>query len=382
MKRMTAALLALMMLFVLVLPASAAGDVNYQTFQVNGKSITANWGTRGEVCDFLSPYAQDYYTSEFSYDVFSALDGGTAQSDAPQSELYQALQAMMEGKQTHKTTYGETRDYYRYTDCVGSDPEQFCSFYSGVMHSGTWDSGATWNREHTWPKSKGIKDTDAANDIMMLRPTIVKENSSRGNKAYGESSGYFDPGADVRGDCARIVLYVYTRWGKTSTMWGTGGVIESMDVLLAWMEEDPVDTWEMGRNDAVQSITGVRNVFVDYPEYAFLLFGQEVPEDLVTPYKTERESAPPVVQPTEPTVPPTGKPTEPSVPATTQPSVPATTKPSAPAGTNPSVPNTTKPVDPPVSAQPALEFPTTVIIVTIVVAVGLAAVVIVLRKRK
>ena len=38
----------------------------------------------------------------------------------------------------------------------------------------------------------------------------------------------------------------------------------------------------MGRNDSVQSITGVSNVFVDYPEYAWLLFGQEVPE-MVTP---------------------------------------------------------------------------------------------------
>ena len=53
--------------------------------------------------------------------------------------------------------------------------------------------------------------------------------------------------------------------------------------LLAWMEEDPVDTWEMGRNDAVQSITGTRNVFVDYPEYAWLLFGREIPSDMTTP---------------------------------------------------------------------------------------------------
>ena len=44
--------------------------------------------------------------------------------------------------------------------------------------------------------------------------------------------------------------------------------MESLDVLLLWMEQDPVDTWELGRNDAVQAITGTRNVFVDYPEYA------------------------------------------------------------------------------------------------------------------
>ena len=121
---------------------------------------------------------------------------------------------------------------------------------------------------------------------MMLRPASVSENSSRGNKAYGESSGYYDPnslGQNVRGDCARIVLFVYTRWGNTGSMWGSSGVMESLNVLLKWMEEDPVDTWEMGRNDAVQSITGTRNVFVDYPEYAWMLFGKSVPTDMVTP---------------------------------------------------------------------------------------------------
>jgi hypothetical protein len=49
------------------------------------------------------------------------------------------------------------------------------------------------------------------------------------------------------------------------------------------MELDPVDTWEMGRNEVVGSIQGNRNVFIDYPEYAWLVLGEEVPDDLVTP---------------------------------------------------------------------------------------------------
>jgi hypothetical protein len=75
-------------------------------------------------------------------------------------------------------------------------------------------------------------------------------------------------------------------------MWGSSGVMENLDILLKWMEEDPVDTWEMGRNDAVQSITGVRNVFVDYPEFAWLLFGREIPSDLVTPSGNGASPAP------------------------------------------------------------------------------------------
>ena len=59
--------------------------------------------------------------------------------------------------------------------------------------------------------------------------------------------------------------------------------MESVDVLLEWMEIDPVDTWELVRNYSFESITGTRNVFVDYPELGFLLFGEEVPENMATP---------------------------------------------------------------------------------------------------
>ena len=69
-------------------------------------------------------------------------------------------------------------------------------------------------------------------------------------------------------------------------------VIENLDTLLAWCEMDPVDTWEMGRNDAVERIQGNRNVFIDYPEYAWLLFGKEIPTDMVTPSGEAKNSAP------------------------------------------------------------------------------------------
>ena len=78
---------------------------------------------------------------------------------------------------------------------------------------------------------------------MMLRPTSTSENSSRGNTAYGQSSNYYDPNDEsngkynLHGDVARIFLYVYVRWGNRNSAWGTSGVMENVDVLLAWMEE-------------------------------------------------------------------------------------------------------------------------------------------------
>ncbi len=257
---------------------TSAEDVVYK----KSGSYVANWGARGEDCTFLSSYAEAFYTGSDTYATLSKKSGGSSQSNASQSSLYSSLKSMMTNKHSHQTSYDETKNQYRYTDCLRNDTAHISSFYSGKQLTGDWDSAATWNREHTWPDSKGLSGRDET-DIMMLRPTWVQENSSRGNTAYGESSSYYDPGESTRGDCARIVLYVYTRWGNTDKMWGSSGVMENMNVLLRWMEEDPVDTWEMGRNDAVQAITGTRNVFVDYPEYAWLLFGQAIPNTVSTP---------------------------------------------------------------------------------------------------
>ena len=266
---------------------TSASDVQYKTATVSGRTIVANWGARDEECVFLSKYVDSFYSGSTEYEVMSTLKGGTTQNNVKGTALYNALQTTMASPHTFFTYYEgnkNVRDYYKYTDCVQNDTSMVALLYKGGLVSSTWDSGETWNQEHMWPKSKLGSDKEIG-DIMQLRPANPSENSSRGNTAYGESSGYYDPnkrGQNVRGDCARLALYMYVRWGSSS-MWGSGGVIESMDVLLKWMEEDPVDTWEMGRNDAVQSVTGTRNVFVDYPEYAWLLFGKDIPDDMVTP---------------------------------------------------------------------------------------------------
>lgn len=261
-----------------------ASDVKYVKNE-SGKYIY-NWGARNETSTFLSTYAEAFYTNTTADQLF-ALSGGTSTETAPTSELYTTLQNLMKTAHTYVTTYEGTKDLYCYTDCVSSDTAHLKHFYTGGEVGSSWVSGGTtFNREHVWPDSKCLvpdaKTNDSA-DIMMLRPENPSNNSSRGNTAFGTSSNFFDPGVSVRGDVARILLYVYVRWGNTSKMWGSSGVIESLDILLQWMEEDPVDTWEMGRNDAVESITGTRNVFVDYPELAWQLFGKEIPADMTTP---------------------------------------------------------------------------------------------------
>ena len=294
-------LLVVFMLFAMICftNASAAtgtgytktGDIKYQYYNISSdKSYSVNngiknWGARGEVCVFLSPNAVKYYTGNNTFDKLSVLKGGTNQTNSPGTALYEALQDLMDVSFEHN--YGKTRDMYQYTDCVMNQTSKLVSFYSGNLVNSAWDGGVTYNREHCWPDSKCLNPGRASGDsadMMMLRPTVPNENGSRGNTAYGtKANGYYEPNDEVKGDCARIVLYGYVRYGNTSNMWGKSGVMENMTVLLKWMQQDPVDTWEMGRNDAVESISGNRNVFVDYPEFAWLLFGKSVPTNMTTP---------------------------------------------------------------------------------------------------
>ena len=272
-----------------------AANVNY----VYSGNYIKNWGVRETVATFLSQNAIAFYEdNDTSYAELTELSGSSTEKNIPSSALYKELQNLMKSNHSYQTSYEATKNLFQYTDCEnsGTTSSKISSFYSGDPIGPSWDSGNTWNREHTWPNSKGDMSGNGENDIMMLRPTSSSENSSRGNKAYGKSSGYYNPNSesggkyDLRGDVARIILYQYVRWGCTNTgsynpnsIFGTDGVFESKELLLDWVEADPVDTWELGRNDSVESITGTRNVFVDYPELAFDLFDEQIPENYITP---------------------------------------------------------------------------------------------------
>ena len=296
-KRSVSIVLSLILCFSVVFGfnfSAEAATVDY----VKDGSYIYNWGVREEVATFLSPNAEAFYTkNNTSYAKLSVLAGSVTESAVPSSALYKELQTLMTKNHSYINSYDKIKSVCKYTDCQNSAKtnNKISSFYSGNDIGPSWNG--EWNREHTWPNSKGDKAGSGENDIMMIRPTASSENGSRGNKAYGKSSGYYNPNNesggkhDLRGDVARIVLYQYVRWNCTNTgskynstgIYGTNGVIESRAVLLEWMEADPVDTWELGRNDSVQSITGTRNVFVDYPELAFIMLGTDVPTDYTTP---------------------------------------------------------------------------------------------------
>lgn len=285
--RFAAALAVLLLLASLVPTAGAYSD-------------TKNTGTRGELCATLDGTgALNYYVSGYGYEELSAL--GT-------DELFAQLRKLMTETHTYKSTYADSKNYADKTDCErGGDGITLLYTSVSVKFSDFIGSGSIgWNREHVWPKSLGGFDNSGAGaDLHHIRPDDVTTNAKRGNLKYGNAKngsevkgstlvsgalsghsagGYFEPLDEVKGDVARICLYVWARYGgEYSKCASITGVFESVDVLLEWCASDPVDTWEMGRNEVIAKIQGNRNVFIDYPEYAWLVFGRDLPENMTTP---------------------------------------------------------------------------------------------------
>ena len=290
MKNLKRSILATLLVLVLLISSAvfsfAAGT------QPDSYSTESNSGQRNVVCTTLDgTSASSYYTGSYTYDSLSALSS---------SSLLTSLRTKLTNTHTRTSSYDDCKTMADYTDCQNNSGKLVTLYTSYVT---SYDANVT-NREHVWPKSLGGYETSGPGaDLHHIRPTEIVPNSNRGSLKYGNVSGgttsygdtsgyeageygsYFEPLDNVKGDVARICLYMYVRYGgdNSYTCGDVTKVFQSVEVLLAWCELDPVDTWEMGRNEVVAAYQGNRNVFIDYPEYAWLLFDQEVPNDMVTP---------------------------------------------------------------------------------------------------
>ena len=244
------------------------------------------------------------------------------------SELLGQVHDLITTTHTYYTTYADCKDpaYVIKTD-PGTDGA-LMEFYSQADLSSTWQSGAvgTWNREHLWCQSlsNGLwnnvnnNTTGGGSDLFHIRPTESRLNSTRNNNKYGIATGgkeawykdangnnvalggyyvgssVFEPLDEVKGDVARIIMYVYTHYNTYSNVFGSANGSGSagyfgtlafsnvmaassesaaISLLLEWNEADPVDEIETKRNKAVYEIQGNRNPFVDHPEYADAIWG-------------------------------------------------------------------------------------------------------------
>ena len=145
-----------------------------------------------------------------------------------------------------------------------------------------------WNREHVYPKSLGtpnLQESGPGADAHHLRPSDVTFNSQRGNKLFaagsgnaGDVSGNWYPGDEWKGDVARMMMYMYLRYGDRClpNNVAVGSTVASdsnmVALLLQWNADDPVSDLEIQRNNVVANKQGNRNPFIDNPYLATLIW--------------------------------------------------------------------------------------------------------------
>ncbi|MFE0136791.1 endonuclease I family protein [Streptomyces sp. NPDC059037] len=208
-------------------------------------------------------------------------------------ELKSALHTII-SDQT-KLSYDQVWDALKVTDEDPSNSNNVRLLYTDRSQS-KGDNGGDpdqWNREHVWAKSHGDfgTATGPGTDIHHLRPEDVSVNSTRGNKdfdnggsAVGEAPGNltdsdsFEPRDAVKGDVARMILYMAVRYDGEDGFAdlepndkvdnGSAPAIGRLSVLKQWSDEDPPDAFEKNRNDVIfDQFQHNRNPFIDHPEW-------------------------------------------------------------------------------------------------------------------
>ncbi|MBA2806346.1 endonuclease [Streptomyces sp. KM273126] len=197
-------------------------------------------------------------------------------------------------KQT-KISYSAVWDALKVTDQDPNNSSNVKLLYSGISRSKSLNGGnvGNWNREHVWAQSHGDFGTAAGpgTDLHHLRPEDVQVNSTRGNKDFDNGgspftnsggsltdSNSFEPRDAVKGDVARMILYMAVRY-EGGDSWPdlepndavTNGSVPfhgRLSVLKQWNDEDPPDAFEERRNEVIyNTYQGNRNPFVDHPEW-------------------------------------------------------------------------------------------------------------------
>ena len=180
---------------------------------------------------------------------------------------------------------------------TGADP------YNYQHHQNTCGQyqheGDCYNREHLMPQSifnSGMPMKADAHFVVpsdgkvngmrssypfgvVNNPTWTSDNGSKlgHNTVYGYSGTVFEPIDEFKGDIARMLFYVATRYEDQIASWNSSDMLDGssdqvftdwfLHVLLDWAAQDPVSQREIDRNNAVYAYQGNRNPFIDHPEW-------------------------------------------------------------------------------------------------------------------
>ncbi|MCB0380091.1 MAG: endonuclease [Flavobacteriales bacterium] len=154
-----------------------------------------------------------------------------------------------------------------------------------------------WNREHTYAQSLANPSMSTSTpgpgtDAHHIRSSDVQMNGNRGNRLFAAGSGNagnaganWYPGDEWKGDVARMMMYMYLRYGSQCLPTGVGvGTTVPTDanmisLFLQWNAEDTVSQYEKNRNNLLQGIQGNRNPFIDNPYLATIIWNGTPAQD-------------------------------------------------------------------------------------------------------
>lgn len=116
------------------------------------------------------------------------------------------------------------------------------------------------------------------------------------NTVQGYTGLAFEPDDEFKGDFARIYFYMVTKYEHLSQLWqspmtdnNTYPTLQpwAANMLLQWHRQDPVSQKELDRNEAIFQLQGNRNPFVDYPQLAEHIWGNQMTTDFTLPATTQ-----------------------------------------------------------------------------------------------
>ncbi len=206
-----------------------------------------------------------------------------------------------------RRSYDAARSDLQVTDADPDQPGSIILVYSnesldlGPLQGNSipgWDSGRSWNREHSWPRSRDVGSSgDDNSDLHHLRPSDPGVNGSRSNLNFGGAFGLgaagrvndvngqvWYPGDWDAGHIARQQFYMDVRYdgsdsSTTDLVLATGnpasstGQLGDLNRLVEWHFAAPVDEFERRRNQIIfDDYQFNRNPFIDRPELAWSVF--------------------------------------------------------------------------------------------------------------
>ncbi|MDE6660625.1 MAG: endonuclease, partial [Anaeroplasmataceae bacterium] len=239
-----------------------------------------------------------------------------------------------EGYERHAYSGGssDVAAILRESDADPSGNGNVICIYSGLSMPSSQTGGEyEWDKEHVWAKSHGFpKESgdmkEAYSDAHNLRPALASINRSRSNKDHGivtnptnsfvggskTNETTFEPRDEVKGDVARIMFYMATRYGfgaqlnlalvddATTSAEDYNGRFGNLQTLIEWHYADPVSESEIYRNNVVYKYQKNRNPYIDHPEYVALAYPSDqgdltVDEEKVAAVKQTINSLPEVI---------------------------------------------------------------------------------------